>query len=81
MEVSNVRDMPVPFFVVLEVRQTNGITVYLAWQNSTILANDRLIVGASWIATDTGEYFIRTFSQALTDSYDNVSESQISVIR
>lgn len=46
MEISNIRNMTVPFIAVIEVRQSNGITVSLAWINSTISANNTVTMDA-----------------------------------
>jgi hypothetical protein len=59
--VTNNDDQPRPATVIVEVRDADGITVYLQWQTATIAANGEIQVGLSWIPEDEGDYTIRTF--------------------
>jgi len=60
--VNNCENEDKPLLALFEVRNSDGITVYLSWQNSTIGSNQQTIVGSSWVATDApGEYDVRGF--------------------
>jgi hypothetical protein len=59
--VQNNDDQARPATVIVEVRDAEGITVYLQWQTATIAANGEIQVGLSWIPEDSGDYTIRTF--------------------
>ncbi|MGI0039916.1 MAG: hypothetical protein ACREAO_08870, partial [Nitrososphaera sp.] len=59
--VKNSDDQARPATVIVEVRDADGITVYLQWQTATIAANGEIQVGLSWIPEDSGDYTIRTF--------------------
>jgi hypothetical protein len=59
--VTNNADDELPFVALLEVRDSSGITVYLAWQTGVMDAGDRTEVGLSWTPEDSGDYSIRTF--------------------
>jgi hypothetical protein len=59
--VKNNDEQPRPATVIVEVRNEDGITVYLQWQTATIAANGEIQVGLSWIPENSGDYTIRTF--------------------
>jgi hypothetical protein len=59
--VTNNADDELPFVALIEVRDSSGITVYLAWQTGVMNADDRTEVGLSWTPEDAGDYSIRTF--------------------
>jgi hypothetical protein len=59
--VINNNAAPQPFVALLEVRDNNGVTIFLAWQTGTLPANDRTQVGLSWTPEDPGDYQVRTF--------------------
>jgi hypothetical protein len=60
--VANTCDQHKPLFVILEVRDSDGYTIFLTWQNSTINANEQVANGISWVAPDLpGEYAVRGF--------------------
>jgi hypothetical protein len=49
-----------PLLVIFEVRDPDGITGYLAWQNGTIGASQQTVAGSSWVAPYVpGEYTVR----------------------
>ena len=60
-QINNNLDDELPFVALIEVRDSSGITVYLAWQTGTLDANDRAEVGLSWTPEDSGDYQVRTF--------------------
>jgi hypothetical protein len=49
------------FVTVVEVRDTEGITAYLAWQSGIIGPGQSYTLTASWVADKPGEYFVRSF--------------------
>ena len=59
--ISNNIDDELPFVALIEVRDSSGITVYLAWQTGVMDAGDRTEVGLSWTPEDSGDYVVRTF--------------------
>lgn len=50
-----------PFVAIVEVRDSDGITVMLQWQTGTIAANGDAGVGVSWMPENAGSYEVRTF--------------------
>jgi hypothetical protein len=50
-----------PFVALIEVRDSDGITVYLAWQTGVLGRNSDAQVGLSWIPNVADSYEIRTF--------------------
>lgn len=50
-----------PFVVIVEVRDADGITVYLAWQSGIMSSDRSSSYGMSWIAESPGDYQIRRF--------------------
>jgi len=59
--VINKNDAPQPFVALVEVRDSSGVTVYLAWQTGTLSANGQTNVGLSWTPENSGSYEVRTF--------------------
>jgi hypothetical protein len=51
-----------PFMIVVEVRDSAGVTHYLGWQKFTINPGERMKVGFSWTADEAGNYQMRTLS-------------------
>jgi len=50
------------FVVIIEVRDSNDVTVFLALQSGTLEPNGRTAVGTSWTAGEPSAYFFRTFT-------------------
>jgi hypothetical protein len=80
------KDMAALF--VVEVRDSQGITALLDWQNATIKEGDAMTIGISWIPDRAGDYELRAFAISDPD-YDNgdapavlsaVSSSSVSII-
>ena len=59
--VQNNLDEDLPFVALIEVRDSSGITVFLAWQTGTLNADGRAEVGLSWTPDRSGDYQVRTF--------------------
>jgi hypothetical protein len=50
-----------PYVAIVEVRNADGITVMLQWQQGTMAANGNAGVGISWTPDVAGSYQVRTF--------------------
>jgi hypothetical protein len=80
--VRNTSPESMPFVALIEVRDSSGITVYLAWQTGTLGGNQQTQVGLSWTPDQAGDYTVRTF---VISSLQNprilspVAESEITV--
>jgi hypothetical protein len=60
---ANNKNVPQSLIALFEVRDSSGVTVYLAWQNSVMPPSSTANVGVSWIAdVGIGQYEIRTFA-------------------
>jgi hypothetical protein len=71
-----------PFVALIEVRDSSGITVYLAWQTGLLPANGQAQVGLSWTAENPGDYTVRTFvisDLASPDVLSKIAETDITV--
>lgn len=47
--------------VLVEVRDSNGITVWFNWHTQIIRAGDTIGLGMSWMPEHAGQYEVRTF--------------------
>jgi hypothetical protein len=80
--VRNNNAAPQDFVALIEVRDSSGITVYLAWQTGTLPANGQTQVGLSWTPEFTDDYTVRTFVISDLNNprvLSEVSESEIVV--
>jgi hypothetical protein len=59
--VNNNENQETPFVAIVEVRDSNDVTTYLAWQTGTLNANGHAEVGLSWTPSQSGNYQVRTF--------------------
>lgn len=57
-----------PITVLIEVRDSDGITVLMSFQRATVAANGTIDVGTSWLPETPGQYQTRTF---VVTSLDN----------
>jgi hypothetical protein len=60
--IENDRSVEQPFVALIEVRDSSGITVYLAWQTGNLQPADSTMIGVSWTPEASGTYEVRTFS-------------------
>jgi hypothetical protein len=60
--IENDRSVEQPFVVLIEVRDSSSITVYLAWQTGNLQPADSTLIGVSWTPEASGTYEVRTFS-------------------
>lgn len=49
------------FVAIMEVRDSDGITVFIGWQSGTLHPESPGEIGMSWIPQDRGDYQVRTF--------------------
>ena|SRR5437867_1063507 len=56
------------FYNIIEVRDSNGVTIQLDWQSGTIKAGGEMEVQVSWTPELPGQYELRTF---VISSFDN----------
>jgi len=59
--IENNNDSEVPFVAIIEVRDSSGFTVFLAWQTGTLNPSGNADVGLSWTPEFSGDYTVRTF--------------------
>jgi hypothetical protein len=59
--IVNNNDESRPFVALVEVRDSSGITVFLAWQTGTLNPSGQAEVGLSWTPEEAGDYEVRTF--------------------
>lgn len=80
--VVNNLDRAQPFAAILEVRDSSGVTVFLAWQTGSLNQAGQTQVGLSWTPDNPGNYTIRTFVISDLNNpqiLSKVMESQITV--
>jgi hypothetical protein len=63
--IENNEDIVQPFVLLVEVRESSDITIFLAWQSGSLGPMEQSEVGVSWTPKNKGEYEIRAF--AITD--------------
>ncbi len=59
--IKNNLDSSRTYAAIVEVRDSNGITVFLNWQEGTLQANSETGVGLSWTPDQPGTYTTRVF--------------------
>jgi hypothetical protein len=80
--IQNNANEEVPFVALVEVRDSDGITIFLAWQTGTLNANSDADIGLSWTPEEAGDYTVRTFvisDLASPEILSPVAESEITV--
>ncbi len=50
-----------PYIAIIEVRNKEGVTIFLQHQNNILLAKSSIDVNVSWIPNKLGDYQLRTF--------------------
>lgn len=73
------------FVTIVEVRDTDGITAFVAWQSGIIEPGANYALAASWVVNEPGEYFIRSFvvstlSPSSSDALSHVHESALLLV-
>jgi hypothetical protein len=59
--IANNNDASQPFVALVEVRDSQGMTVFLEWQTGTLNPSGEAEVGLSWTPDKAGSYNVRTF--------------------
>lgn len=80
--IMNNLDHDQPYTAIMEVRDSTGVTVFLAWQTGKLDASSASEVGLSWTPTAPGDYTIRVFvisDLLIPDVLSPVVESGITV--
>jgi hypothetical protein len=80
--ITNDADHMQQFVELVEVRDTDGVTIFLAWQSGTLGSNSHTQIGISWIPERPGDYAARTFAISNFDNpqvLSQVSESNFSI--
>lgn len=82
-EIENNLEMDKAVVVLLEVRDSDGVTIFLEWQRATVGPNGTVEVAFPWLPDRSGTYEIRTFVlSGLADSPEVLSaikQSQVTV--
>jgi hypothetical protein len=60
--ISNNNELERPFVVIIEVRDSNNVTVFLALQSGTLQPEGSADIGVLWQPKDSGLFEIRTFA-------------------
>ena len=60
-EITNKQDKRQPFVYIVQVRNSDGITISLSYAKSELFANDKLKVAQSWIPAAPGQYDVEIF--------------------
>jgi hypothetical protein len=63
---------PKPFVCVFEVRDSHGVTQFLAWQKGTLKKDREQVASASWIPEKPGLYSFRTFAVSSFENPESV---------
>lgn len=69
-----------PFVALMEVRDSNDVTVYLAWQTGTLPPNGHSDIGLSWTPDFSGSYTARTFAISSLSNPSILSEISTTTI-
>jgi hypothetical protein len=80
--VTNNIEIDQPFVTLIEVRNLDDVTLFLAWQSGQLSADDEAQVGLSFQPEESGTYVVRTFvisSLADPKILSSVEESEFTV--
>lgn len=61
VDMENMNDEPQPYVVLMEVRDSDDVTIYLQFQKGQLAPESSTQVGISWIVDSTGDYQVRSF--------------------
>lgn len=76
-EVVNMQSRKQPFAYIVQVKDTDGVTVSLSWLTVELPASDSLRVSQSWLPLTAGEYVIEVFVWEGIDKPNALSPSRI----
>jgi hypothetical protein len=81
INITNNNSVAQPFMALIEVRDSTGVTVFLALQSGTLEPSGSTEIGAAWQPEDAGTYQLRTFAvSGLMEVLSPVASSQITVV-
>ena len=60
-EITNKQDKRQPFVYIVQVKNSEGITVSLSWMKSELLVSEKLNAAQSWMPDTPGKYDIEIF--------------------
>ncbi len=69
-----------PAYVILEIRDWDGVTIMLAWQSGVVETDRPTQVGVSWIPEHPGDYQLRTFAVSSLDNPRILSAVSVSEV-
>lgn len=72
--LENNSDTPQPFVVLVDIRDADGLSVYIAWQGGNMEAAGNASIEVSWIPELAGDYEVRTFAVSSLDDGTVISE-------
>jgi hypothetical protein len=61
MSFTTIIENPRQFLAVFEVRNSDDVSVYIAWQSGIVTPKNNVTVGASCMPQESGDYSVRTF--------------------
>jgi len=67
-EVRNDQNKRQEFAYIVQVKDSDGVTISMSWTSGQLFAKDSIITAQSWIAENVGEYEIEVF---VWESVDN----------
>lgn len=83
LHVQNLLNEDKDYAVIIDVRDSAGITETLSWQTGTIDAQGAAYAGVTWIPQRAGDYQIRAFVLSSIDNpqpYSSVAQSEITIV-
>ncbi len=75
-EIRNEQKTVQEFAYIVQIKDSDGITIASSWTSGQLFANDSIITAQSWIPERTGEYEIEIFVWAAIDNPDPLSATR-----
>jgi len=60
-EITNTQDVRQPFVYLVQVKNMQGVTIWLSWMRSELPPDDNLNAAQSWIPDAPGDYEVEVF--------------------
>jgi len=76
-EVVNMQNRKQPFAYIVQVKDSDGVTVSLSWLTAELPANDSLKVSQSWLPLTAGQYTIEIFVWEGIDKPNALSPARV----
>lgn len=80
-EVVNMQNRKQPFAYIVQVKDSDGVTISLSWLTAELPANDSLKVSQSWLPLTAGQYTIEIFVWEGIDKPTALSPAKIKNVR